>query len=406
MKEKKEKCRKLHAGKFFFGWFIGFIFTLLLLAGGLFWFYKSGSISSVESLFGFEISALNAEIKSTSIEKLISKVVNVANNYNDMTIEELADEVGLKLNNVFAVKGVGKNKTYEFKTIDLTSVVKGKVKDISDNVQKVVGDMSLQDIEQAFNVALPNIELINSVKISPIKDLQSAMTTAFETYTLNKISADFNVSFSNATMLETLLDTPINQLGSEIEKLKVKDVYDTTSADASKLIKALADKEIVKLSTEISSLQLNQILDIADNVFLEALSTSTLDTLNSDIKTLKVNQVFEVSGSKFLQALGDKYILDIDTEIDNILVTSIFDIPQSGVKGVWAYIDNVETLKLKDLDGAIDDIDFSQETLGSLQTNGLISASIDLSKTLKGSSDPRTLAEYTIQELISAISAV
>ena len=406
MKEKKEKCRKLHAGKFFFGWFIGFIFTLLLLAGGLFWFYKSGSISSVESLFGFEISALNAEIKSTSIEKLISKVVNVATNYNDMTLEELADEVGLKLNNVFTVKGAGESKTYEFKTIDLTSVVKGKVGDISNNVQKVVDDLSLQDIEQAFNVTLPNIELINAVKTSPIKDLQSAMTTAFETYTLNKISVDFNVSFSNATMLETLLDTPINQLGSEIEKLKVKDVYDTTSADASKLIKALADKEIVNLSTEISSLQLNQILDVTDNVFLEALSTSTLDTLNSNIKTLKVNQVFDVSGSKFLQALGDKYILDIDTEIDNILVTSIFDIPQSGAKGVWAYIDNVESLKLKDLDGAIDDIDFSQETLGSLKTNGLISTSIDLSKTLKGSSDPRTLAEYTIEELIAAISAV
>ena len=405
MGEKKEKCRRLHAGKFFFGWFIGFIFTLILIAGLLFWFYKSGTVAGVEKLLGIEITALNDDIKNTPVEKLIGKVVNVASNYNDMSLEELSEEVGLNLSGVFTIEGEGNSKTYHYKSLDMTGAVKGDISQLSTNIQKVIDDMSLLDIEQTFNVTLPNIELINSVKSSPIKNLQSAMTDAFKNYTLNKISTDFSVSFANTTMLESLLDTPISNLGTEIEALKVKDVYDVTDPNASKVIVALADKEIVNLSTEISSLTLSQIVDTSDNAFLQALATSNLNNLNANIKGLKVNQVFDVSGSKFLQALGDKYILDIDTEIDNILVTSIFDIPQSGAKGVWAYIDNVESLKLKDLDSAIDNIDLSEQTLGSLQANGLISESINLTKTLKGSSDPRTLAEYTIDELIAAISA-
>ncbi len=405
-KTKKDKCRKLHAGKFFFGWFVGMIFTIALFAGVGFWFYKCGSISTVEKLLNIEISALNDDIKNTPVEILIGKISNVAFNYNDMSIEELADEVGLALDKTLTITGTGASRTYHFKTLNITNVIKGKLEDIGKNFQDVVDTMSLADIEGSFNVTLPDIELLNSVKSSPIKDLNTSMQNAFETYTLNKISNDFNVSFADADMLNTLLDVPINQLASKIQELKVKDVFDISQPGTSKVLIALQDVAVTSLASEIGALHIEDILTVSGNKFLEALQTSTLDSLNQDIKNLKVNQIVNTSSSKFLQALANSPILSLESAVDNLLVTDLFEIPTSGSKGVWAFIDNVDTLKLNELDTAIDNLDLSSETLGDLQTHGLISSSIILTKPLKNSGNAKTLAEYTISELIEAITEV
>ena len=81
-KPKKEKKKSRGTGKFFLGWFLGTIINIALIVGFGFWFYKNGTINSIEKTFGFEISVLSEDSKHWTIEKLVGDVMDVAANYD------------------------------------------------------------------------------------------------------------------------------------------------------------------------------------------------------------------------------------------------------------------------------------------------------------------------------------
>ena len=413
----KEKRASRGIGKFFLGWFVGFIFTIGLIAGFGFWFYKNGTVHGIEKTFGLELSFLDDKSKNMTIDKLIGKVINVASNYNDMSLEEISDTVGLNLESILTVVDNGGTKQYKYKDIDVTKVVTGDIKDISTNFQSVIDGVSLGQLESSFGISLPDIELLNSAKNAPMSGLQSALTDAFQDYTLNKISEDFGVSFSGVTVLESLLDTPISQLGEEIEDLKVEDVFDITDPDAPKFIKSLEGKRVLDIADEIADMPLKNIIESSDNKILTALENATMNNLDARIKELKVSQVFETSGNKFLEAIADEYILEIDQAFDELKISAIIDVEkelnpsynpatdksykQYKPQGVWAYIDTNGLLT--SLESQVDNLSFEDKTLGELQYQGLISATADLNKTVTGSGSDKLLSDYTLSELIDVL---
>lgn len=421
MDTEKVKKPSRGIGKFFLGWFIGFVFTLALLAGLGYWFYKCGTIKGLENTFKFNISALDEDSKNMTIENLIGNVLKVATNYKEMSLEEIADSVGLNLQGTLTVTNENGVKKYSYKTIDVTDVIKGKISEINANFNKVVDSLTLGELENAFELTLPNITLINEVKGSPIKELGDVMNDVFRDYTLNEISTDFDVSFNNVEMLKNLLDIPLYELGTEINNLTIADVFDVTKPGTSKILISIKDSKITDLSNTIKTLTLSQMLDVTNNNFLVALQDSTIDSLSNDISNLKVSDVFDTTSSdasKFLVALKDKKILEIDTAFDTLKISDILDVEivsnpdyQPGVdpeykefmpQGVWAYIDT--ELLLKDLENQVKGISFSNKTLGELQYQGLISSSVDLTKTLSGSTSIKTLAEYTLDEILQEIT--
>ena len=73
-KKQRQKGANKHHWKFFFGWFIGFIFTLLLLGGLVIWAANNLNLKKVESMTGANLSMLGDDIKEMKIGELVSKV--------------------------------------------------------------------------------------------------------------------------------------------------------------------------------------------------------------------------------------------------------------------------------------------------------------------------------------------
>ena len=176
--EEKQKKKKGGFGKFVLGWVLSLIFNLALVVGLGFWFYKNGTISGVEKTFGFEVGVISEDAKNLTLENLVGKVVNVATNYNNMSIEEIADGVGLDLGAALTITGEGASKTYAFKGLEITSVIKGKLGEAGNNMQAVIDELSLGEIESMFGMTLPNYEFINSIKTVAIKDTNNTPGTA------------------------------------------------------------------------------------------------------------------------------------------------------------------------------------------------------------------------------------
>lgn len=410
--EPKKKSKKGRAGSFFLGWFLSIIFNIALFGGLGYWAYKNVTLSSVEKTFGFNVSALSGDIKNMTLDKLLTEVVDVASNYDSYTIEEIADKVGLDLSSTLTVEGTGDTRVYKYKTIDLTGVVKGKLKEVGTNMQSVVGDISLRDIEEGFEVTLPNYEFLNSLKDTPLKDLNTATDGIFDSYTLNKLKTEFGVDFSSVSMLESLLDTPFSDLPNEFNELLVSDVLDTTSATG--VLKAIKDFKVVELGDKIETLKISELFEEADlngNNVLKALKDSTINNLSDSINDLTIAEIYPDSTNRVIQAISTYKVTNLTQAFDELTIGDVIDMEkkannsyQAGsdpaykqyeAQGVWAFID--ETTTLNALGGI--SLDLSEVTLGKLQYQGLVDQTLNLTKSYKS----KALSEYTINELLTDI---
>lgn len=411
-KPKKEKKKSRGTGKFFLGWFIGTIFNIAVLVGAGFWFYKNGTISGVEKTFGFEIDVLSDDAKHLTIEKLVGDVLDVATNYDQMSIEELADGLGVNLSSMLSVQTTAGEKTYKFKGLDVTTVIKGKLGEAGDNMQKVIDDLSLGDIESTFEITLPDYEFLNALKDTPLKDLSTATDGIFDGYTLNKMCTEFGVSFNSVDMLKNLLDTPFSDLPAELQELKVEDVLDTTGATG--VLKAISGFKITELDTEIQTLKLQDIFttsEISGNIVLNALKTSTFSTLPNDINNLKIGTLYPDATNKILIALQDYSVTNLTAAFEQLKVKDVIDMEKVAnasynsstdpeymryeAQGIWAFI-NGDTL-LKNFGDVSPNL--AEIALGELQYQGLIDQTLDLSKVYDG----KALSLYTLNEFLDAV---
>ena len=412
-KEKKQK-KKGGAGKFFLGWFLGTIINVLVIAGAGFWAYKNVTLSGLEKTFGFKVEALSEDAKHLTLENMIGSVMNIAANFDSMTIIEITDGLGVNLDDVMTVEGTGENKVYKFKGIDVTAVVTSKVGDASSNVQGVIDKLSLGGIEEAFEISLPDFEFLNALKDTPLKDLGTETDGIFDSYTLNKLSTEFGVNFTNVDMLSGLLDTPFSDLPSEINNLYVRDVIDTTGATG--VLKAIEDIKISELGTEIEDLAIEDLFDeatINNNSVLKALKTAKINNLSSAINNLKVNDLYPSSTNKIINAIGGYAVTNLTAAFDGIKIGEVIDMDpvanpsyvagtspvyeQYMKRGVWAFV-NGDTL-LKDMNNL--NLSFDGVTLAQLKYEGILGNGIDMTKDFNGS----PLGSYTIQGLLQELTA-
>ena len=411
-KEKKVK-KKSGAGKFFLGWFLGTIINIVVLVGAGFWAYKNVTLSGLEKTFGFKVEALSEDAKHLTLENMVGEVVNIASNFDSMTIIEITDGLGLNLDDVMRVEGTGEDKVYKFKGIDITAIVTGKISEASSNAQEVIDGLSLGGIEEAFEITLPDYEFLNALKDTPLKDLGTETDGIFDSYTLNKLSSEFGVNFTDVDMLSGLLDTPFSELPEEINNLYVRDVIDTTGATG--VLKAIEDIKISELGTEIETLAIEDIFDeatINNNSVLKALKTAKINNLSSAIDNLKVNDLYPSSSNKIIQAIGSYSVTNLTVAFDSIKINEVIDMApvanpsyvagtspvyeQYKPRGVWAFVDG-NTL-LKDMDDL--DLSFDGITLAQLKYEGILGSGIDMTKDFNGS----PLGSYTIQGLLQELT--
>ena len=435
-KKQKRQGSNKHHWKFFFGWFIGFIFTLLVLGGLILWAANNLNLKKIESMTGADMSALGDEIKEMKIGDLVSKVSDLATNYDEYTFEELCYTHGIiKLENIVTVTGSEGNRTYDYKTIDVTDIIKGKVGKIGDNFKKATDKVTLAQLETAFGVTLPDLILINNVKNSTLVTLGDALSNIKNTYTLSDMANDFNMDLDSSDILKNLKNNTLVSLPEEIDNMTVEELVGTEKVTGNKIVEAIRNITIGNLPDELPKLTVNKILGIttSDNPVLKAIGTSTLEGLETKITNLTFKDLFPApTGEDTRHAVirklaeGNVKVSEVDGKmseiIDSLTISEVFNLnieendlyttgdptykQYKANQGIWALIfAEAGDVTIKNLDDEVTDI-MRTAKLGALTWHGVISSTkITISNleslTLPGSS--KLLADCTIVDVIEYV---
>lgn len=226
-------------GKFMLGWLIGIIFTIGTVALLGFYIYKYATLRTFENLLKMDLP-LEEEAKSNTIEDYVKILVGAVGGSSSKTIEETATSLGIDLGSILTVEEEIVEdvavKTYKYKGIDISAVVKGKLSEISANVTVVANDLTLSSI-QGLGFTLPDLQLFNdpAVAEATFSELPTALQTAVGNYTLSTLASDFNIAgLTGIEMLSSLLDVKVSELSTAFSSLTVGDVLrsSNTTVDA------------------------------------------------------------------------------------------------------------------------------------------------------------------------------
>jgi len=436
-KKQKAKGASKHHWKFFFGWFVGFVFTLGLLGGLVWWAVTNISLAKVEDVAGIDLSMLGDDIKEMKIDELISTVTDLVDNYEEYTLEELSDNYGIiDLGNILTIAGVDENKTYLYKSVDLTPLVKGKIGKLGENVGTVIDNITVSQLEEALEFELPDLVLIDKIKDSSLSSLGTALSNLKNTYKLQDVASDFNLDLDSSSILKNLKNNTLAQLPSEIDNMTVEELVGTAKVEGNQVIEAIRNIKIGKLPDELPKLTINQILGTSagTNNILKAIGNSTLESLETNISNLTFAQVFPAPTSgaddrhvviQKLASSGVK-LTEVDTKIgqiiDELKISEIFDFAieenpsyVSGTnpvyqrykadQGVWALIVAERgDIKINQLASEVKTV-MTTASLGSLVWHGVVKStaisSADLENlTIMIGSASRKLADCTLIDIV------
>lgn len=436
-KKEKQRGENKHHWKFFFGWFIGIIFTILVLGGLVIWAINSLNLKKVENMTGADLSMLGDDIKEMKIGDLIDKVSDLVTNYDEYTFEELCYDHGIiNLDNIITVTGVDENRTYSYKTIDVTDVVKGKVGETGKNFQSSVDKVTLAQLETALDVTFPDLILINRIKDSTLVTLGDALSNLKNTYTLQEMANDFNMNLDNSDILKNLKQNTLAELPNEIDNMTVEELVGTDKVTGNKIVEAIRNITVGSLPDELPKLTVNKILgsEASDNLVLKAIGGSTLEGLEGAINNLTFKDLFpaptsgEDTRSVIIKKLANDNIklTEVDGKmkdiVDNLTITEIFDFEveentsyvtgdpaykrYAQNQGVWALIyAEAGDVKVGELDDKVTTI-MRTAKLGSLAWHGVITSTNVTTANLETLTLPGTsikLSECTIVDIIEYV---
>ena len=408
-----------------------------LLGGLVWWAVTNITLAKVEDTVGIDLSMLGDDIKEMKINELISTVTDLVDNYEEYTLEELSDKYGIiDLGNMLTISGVGENKTYSYKTVDVTPLIKGEIGKAGENAGTVIDRITLAQLETALEFNLPDLILFQTVKDASLSSLGNALSDLKYTYKLQDIASDFNMNLDSSSILKNLKENTLSQLPSEIDNMTVEELVGTAKVEGNKVIEAIRNIKIGKLPDELPKLTINQILGTSagTNNILKAIGNSTLESLETNISNLTFAQVFPAPASGaddrhvVIQKLASSNVklTEVDTKIgqiiDELKISEIFDFAieenpsyVSGTspvyqrykadQGVWALIVAERgDIQINQLASEVKTV-MTTASLGSLVWHGVVKStaisSADLENlTIMIGSASRKLADCTLIDIV------
>ncbi|MBQ3502155.1 MAG: hypothetical protein IJA72_00620 [Clostridia bacterium] len=175
MKKERIRTRKgAGFGKFILGWFVGFISTILIIAGVGYWAYTSISVGKIEKWTKSNIAGKNDKVRELTLEDAVNIAIGVAKGSNDYTLAKFEEDFGLKL----------------------------------------VGD-SLYGIK------------LEKLKNAPIKEIKTAVEDTINSATFNNILNFMEINADELGLLKTVLDSEITYYINDGKLCTAKDDIST-----------------------------------------------------------------------------------------------------------------------------------------------------------------------------------
>lgn len=212
----------MKALNFVIGMIVGMVLLVVAVVGAVFAAGSLVSVGQIENTLGTDIFDDESDVNNKTILELVQSLVGDLQNMDELTIEKLRTDYGLKI-------------PTEISGIDITPLFGYSLLEVPDHLGDVVNNMTLRDVgeflDMDFENEYPDLRVLQDnldekVNVALDNVLSSIDDEKMTVYTIER---DFGLSLGENNLLVTLRHTPLSSFAEVMDNLPVGVVIDADS---------------------------------------------------------------------------------------------------------------------------------------------------------------------------------
>lgn len=212
----------MKALNFVIGMIVGMVLLVVAVVGAVFAAGSLVSVGQIENTLGTDIFDDESDVNNKTILELVQSLVGDLQNMDELTIEKLRTDYGLKI-------------PTEISGIDITPLFGYSLLEVPNHLGDVVNNMTLRDVgeflDMDFENEYPDLRVLQDnldekVNVALDNVLSSIDDEKMTVYTIER---DFGLSLGENNLLVTLRHTPLSSFAEVMDNLPVGVVIDADS---------------------------------------------------------------------------------------------------------------------------------------------------------------------------------
>lgn len=212
----------MKALNFVIGMIVGMVLLVVAVVGAVFAAGSLVSVGQIENTLGTDIFDDESDVNNKTILELVQSLIGDLQNMDELTIEKLRTDYGLKI-------------PTEISGIDITPLFGYSLLEVPDHLGDVVNNMTLRDVgeflDMDFETEYPNLRVLQDnldekVNVALDNVLSSIDDEKMTVYTIER---DFGLSLGENNLITTLRHTPLSSFAEVMDNLPVGVVIDADS---------------------------------------------------------------------------------------------------------------------------------------------------------------------------------
>lgn len=212
----------MKALNFVIGMIVGMVLLVVAVVGAVFAAGSLVSVGQIENTLGTDIFDDESDVNNKTILELVQSLVGDLQNMDELTIEKLRTEYGLKI-------------PTEISGIDITPLFGYSLLEVPDHLGDVVNNMTLRDVgeflDMDFETEYPDLRVLQDNLDEKVNDALDNVLSSIddEKMTVYTIERDFGLSLGENNLITTLRHTPLSSFAEVMDNLPVGVVIDADS---------------------------------------------------------------------------------------------------------------------------------------------------------------------------------
>lgn len=212
----------MKALNFVIGMIVGMVLLVVAVVGAVFAAGSLVSVGQIENTLGTDIFDDESDVNNKTILELVQSLIGDLQNMDELTIEKLRTDYGLKI-------------PTEISGIDITPLFGYSLLEVPDHLGDVVNNMTLRDVGEFLDMDLeteyPDLRVLQDnldekVNVALDNVLSSIDDEKMTVYTIER---DFGLSLGENNLITTLRHTPLSSFAEVMDNLPVGVVIDADS---------------------------------------------------------------------------------------------------------------------------------------------------------------------------------
>ena len=212
----------MKALNFVIGMIVGMVLLVVAVVGAVFAAGSLVSVGQIENTLGTDIFDDESDVNNKTILELVQSLIGDLQNMDELTIEKLRTDYGLKI-------------PTEISGIDITPLFGYSLLEVPDHLGDVVNNMTLRDVgeflDMDFETEYPDLRVLQDnldekVNVALDNVLSSIDDEKMTVYTIER---DFGLSLGENNLITTLRHTPLSSFAEVMDNLPVGVVIDADS---------------------------------------------------------------------------------------------------------------------------------------------------------------------------------